>query len=62
MLSFQEINAVFDRQFAGRSFEVYSVVSGESLSKAMSFNDAWDARERMLNVGTNEACIDIREA
>ena len=34
-------NQIFARQFAGRQFQVYSIASGEALSKPADFNTAY---------------------
>lgn len=49
--------AVFDRQFAGRWFQVYSVIGGQSLTSPASFNNTHDALERM----DASSAMDIRE-
>ena len=54
------IRAIFDRQFAGRWFQVYSVVGGKSLSEPASFNVAYDTLERFEQTGAGNG-VDIRE-
>lgn len=49
--------AAFDREFEGRSFQVYSIVSDEALTKPASFDDTFAAMERL---GATSA-MDIRE-
>ncbi len=52
--------AVFDRQFAGRWFQVYSVISDKSLTKPRSFNETYDELVSFEQTGSGNA-IDIRE-
>lgn len=52
--------AVFDRIFAGRWFQVYSVISDESLTSPASFNATHDALESFEQTGGGNG-IDIRE-
>ena len=52
---------IFDRQFTGRWFQVYSIASDKSLSSPASFNDAYDEMERMANASGTGNGLDIRE-
>ncbi len=58
------VDAVFDREFAGRYFQVFSVGTDEGLSKPMTFNEAWAELEKVATgagMGVNCPGIDIRE-
>ena len=59
---------IIDREFGERRFEVYSVATGESMSKAMKFSAASNELDRAayggIGAGGNGAVcsgIDIRE-
>ncbi len=52
--------AIFDRQFAGRWFQIYSVASDKSLTKPRSFNETHDELESFEQTGSGNG-IDIRE-
>ncbi len=52
--------AVFDRTFAGRWFQVYSICDGKSLTSPASFNKAHDSLESYQQTGSGNG-IDIRE-
>ena len=52
--------AVFERTFAGRWFQVYSVVGGKSLTSPASFNVTHDALESFEQTGSGNG-VDIRE-
>ena len=54
-------NGTIDRALAGRKFQVYSISSGESVTKPMSFSRTFNELERIGNA--NGACngLDVRE-
>ncbi|KKN10179.1 hypothetical protein LCGC14_1039270 [marine sediment metagenome] len=52
--------AVFDRQFAGRWFQVYAIIGDKSLTSPASFNDTHDALESFEQTGSGNG-VDIRE-
>lgn len=56
-----KVQATLDRMFTGRKFEVYSIVTGASLSEAKSFNEAFDEMDRMMMAGNGGSGIDLRE-
>ncbi|KKL64094.1 hypothetical protein LCGC14_2168450 [marine sediment metagenome] len=56
------IDAILDAQFEGRLFEVFSIASGKSLSKEMTFTAASDQLEIIAyGAGGVNNGTDIRE-
>ena len=54
------IEGILDLTFAGRWFQVYSVVDGKSLTSPASFSITYDALESFEQTGSGNG-IDIRE-
>ena len=52
--------AIFDRQFAGRNFEVYSIAGDNAISKPASFNKTYDELMSIEQTGAGNG-VDIRE-
>ena len=58
------VDAVLNREFAGRYFQVFSVGTDEGLSKPMTFTEAFAELEKVATgagMGVNCPGIDIRE-
>ena len=54
-------DAILDRHFAGRTFEVYSIASDEALTTPASFSDTFDEIERMGEANGSSNGMSIRE-
>lgn len=57
----ETIGEVLDELFVGRWFQVYSITSGESLSKPMTFSKASDEMEALGYANGTSNGMDIRE-
>lgn len=55
------VNEKLDRLFAGRRFEVYSLVTDKSLSAPMPFNRAFNEMENIGYAAAASNGTDIRE-